>query len=493
MTSHDQAAVVTSPGTTAPRAARRASIALGVIVTCQLMVALDGNIVNIAVPKIQKDLGFSSAGLAWVFSAFSLAFGGLLLLGGKLSDMLGRRRMFVTGLTLVVLASLLGGIAFDPGVLIAARAAQGVGFAISAPAALSLLVVTFAEGPERNRALGVFSTVAGLGITLGLILGGLLTTASWRLVFFVNVPIGIGTILLSRPYLNETPRHPSPLDLFGALTSALGMTALVYGFIHTSDAGWSDAVTLASFAVGVVLLAAFVAIESRVSRPILPLRLLAVASRSGAYTTFLLLLASMGGSYFLLSLYVQDALGFGPFKAGLAFLPMAVAQFLTARNAPKLIAKYGPRPVLLTGIVLMMVDSGWLTLMTADTGYFAGLFGPLLLLGAGLGLAFVPLNMTVMAGLAPRDTGSASGLLQSLQQIGLSVGVAILATIYSTTLRDHPPGPGTGARARDALADGLSSAVVAAAAFAVAALLIAFITVRPKPPAPAPAAEKAVS
>jgi MFS family permease len=354
--------------------------------------------------------------------------------------------------------------------------------------------VTFAEGPERNRALGVFSTVAGLGITLGLILGGLLTTASWRLVFFVNVPIGIGTILLSRPYLSETPRHPSRLDLFGALTSTLGMTALVYGFIHTSDAGWSDAVTLVFFAVGMVLLAAFVAIEARVSQPILPLRLLAVGSRAGAYSAFLLLLASMGGSYFLLSLYVQDALGFGPLKAGLAFLPMAIAQFLTARNAPKLIAKYGPRPILLTGVALMVVDSAWLTLMTADTGYLAGLFGPILLLGAGLGLAFVPLNMTVMAGLAPRDTGSASGLLQSLQQMGLSVGVAILATIYSTTLRDHRPEPGSG---QQALADGLSSAVVAAAAFAAVALLIAFIAVRPKPPAPAsaptPAVEKAES
>ncbi|MEU7839047.1 MULTISPECIES: MFS transporter [unclassified Nonomuraea] len=476
MTSHDQA--IADP--VARRAARRASIALGVIVTCQLMVALDGNIVNIALPRIQKDLGFSPSGLAWVFSAYSLAFGGLLLLGGKLSDILGRRRMFVAGLTVVVLASLLGGIAFHPGLLIAARAAQGVGFALAAPAALSLLVVTFAEGPERNRALAVFSTVAGLGITLGLILGGLLTTVSWRLVFFVNIPIGIGAVLLARPYLSETPRHPARLDVFGALASTLGMTALVYGFIHASPAGWGDPVTLSSLVAGVVLLGGFVAIEARVKQPILPLRLLAVRPRAGAYGAFLLLLASMGGSYFLLSLFVQDALGFGPLVAGLAFLPMAVAQFLTARNAPKLIMRYGPRPVLLTGAALMVIDSAWLTQVSGETGYFAGLFGPILLLGAGLGLAFVPLNVTVMAGLEPRDTGSASGLLQSLQQMGLSVGVAVLATIYSSVLRDHPAGPVTSAQA-----DGLSTAVVAAVVCAAAALLIALVTIR-QPPAPKP-------
>jgi EmrB/QacA subfamily drug resistance transporter len=474
MTSRKQQPTVTpavpAPPTEPPngRSPRRTAIALAVIVTCQLMVALDGNIVNIALPKIQADLQFSSAGLAWVFSAYALAFGGLLL-GGRAADILGRRRMFVIGLTVVILASLLGGIAPSPGLLIAARALQGVGFAFAAPAALSLLATTFKEGPERNRALGAFSMVAGLGITLGLILGGLLTMASWRQVFFVNIPIGLVTALLAKPYLAETERHPARFDIPGALTSTLGMTAVVYGFIHASTAGWGDTLTVASFVVGVVVLAAFGLIEARTVQPLLPLRVLAERVRTGAYLNFLLLLATMGGTYFLLSLFVQQALGFSPLVAGLAFLPMAAAQFTATRTAPKLIPKFGAKPVLTVGVVLMLADSVWLTRLTPSTGYALGLLAPLVFLGAGLGFAFVPLNITILAGLPRQDIGAASGLLQALQQVGLSLGVAILATIHESALLAGKP-----------QATGIADAVIAAVAFAVVALLLCLLMIKQK-------------
>ncbi|MFJ1754067.1 MFS transporter [Kitasatospora sp. NPDC088134] len=485
MTTHDQSPPVAGPPldppaqqfpsasspATPPPAAKAGALALAVIVTCQLMVAVDGNIVNIALPRIQSGLGFSPGGLAWVFSAYSLAFGGLLLLGGRTSDVLGRRRMFVWGLLTVVAASLLGGLAPNAGVLIAARALQGIGFAFAAPAALSLIAVTFAEGPERNRALGVFSTVAGLGITLGLILGGLLTTLSWRLVFFVNVPIGLAAVLLAYRQLPETAKHPGRPDVLGALTSTAGSTAVVYGLIHASSAGWGSAATVTALVGGALLLVAFVLSQAKVARPLIPLSLFAVRNRSAAYAVFLLLFAAMGGTYFLLSLYVQDGLGLHPLTAGLAFLPLALAQFAAARNAAKLIPRFGAKALIVTGAALLLADSLWLAATGPESGYWDGLFGPLVLLGAGLGLGFVPLNMTILSGLAPKETGAASGLLQAVQQIGLSLGVAVLVTVYGRALHGaaHP--------GRPELAHGLATAVTAAAAFSGLAVLIALFVI----------------
>jgi EmrB/QacA subfamily drug resistance transporter len=458
---------------------RRMAIALAIIVTCQLMVSVDSNVVNIALPKIQSGLGFSPIALAWVFSAYSLAYGGLLLLGGRASDILGRRRMFMWGLGLVVVASILGGIAPNEGLLIAARALQGVGFAFSGPAALSLIAATFPEGPKRAHALGVFSMVTGFGITLGLILGGVLTMVSWRLVFFINVPIGLATILLARPFLTETERHPGRFDFVGALTSTVGMVGIVYGFTHASTAGWTDAGTLVAFAVGVVLLAVFAFIERRAEQPIMPLRLLSQRVRSGAYLAFVFLMAAMAGVYILLSLFVQNALGFSPLVAGLSFLPMAIVQFFAARSAPKLIPRFGLKPVLIAGVGLMLVEALWLTTTSGSGTYFTDLLGPFILLGGGLSLAFVPLNMTVLGGLPRKDTGAASGLLQAAQQIGLSLGVAILTTIYQTTLANSPGQP-----IHDALAHSLAKAVIAAAVFSACALLIALFVIKyPKPAA----------
>ncbi|MFD9547280.1 MFS transporter [Nocardia salmonicida] len=453
---------------------RRLSIVLGVIVTCQLMVAVDSNVVNIALPAIRSGLGMSESALAWVFSAYSLAYGGLLLLGGRASDLLGRRRMFVWGLGLVVAASILGGLAPDPSLLIAARALQGVGFAFAGPAALSMIAATFAEGPERTRALGAFSMVTGFGITLGLILGGILTTVSWHLVFFVNVPIGVLTIVLALRYLTETERHTGTFDLLGAILSTLGMVGVAYGLTHGSD-GWTGPGTLVPIVVGIVLIAVFVCIERRADHPIMPLRLLGGPVRAGAYLTFVLLMAAMAGTYILLSLYIQEALGFSPLIAGIAFLPMASVQFGVAKSAPTLIARFGRKQVLLAGVVLMMLEAIWLTTTHETTNYVTGVLGPFVLLGAGLSLAFVTLNMTVLGGLEPRDMGAASGLLQATQQIGLSLGVAILTTIYQSA-RAERARETTGTD--DILAHGLSTAVIAAVIFTAAALLISLFVVK---------------
>ncbi|MGW4123924.1 MFS transporter [Nocardia sp. NPDC004711] len=455
---------------------RRLAITLGVIVTCQLMVSVDSNVVNIALPEIQSGLGMSAQALAWVFSAYSLAYGGLLLLGGRASDILGRRCMFVWGLSLVVIASILGGIAPNQGLLIAARALQGVGFAFAGPAALSLIAATFAEGPHRTRALGVFSMVTGFGITLGLILGGVLTTLSWRLVFFINVPIGIVTVVLAQLYLTETDKHPGRFDLLGAIVSTGGMVGIVYGLTRASTAGWGDALAWTAFAGGLILLAIFVFIERHAEQPIVPLRLLGQRVRAGAYLSFVLLMVSMGGTYILLSLYVQNALAFSSWQAGLAFLPMAVVQFFTARRAPKLIARFRRKPVLVTGVTLMGLEALWLTTTTASSTYLTGILGPFILLGAGLSLAFVTLNITVLGGLQPRDMGAASGLLQATQQIGLSLGVAILTTIYQSSQHSR--------HGHEALAHGLSTAVIAAVVACAIALLVS-VSVMHKQPATA--------
>ncbi|WP_242419563.1 MFS transporter, partial [Frankia sp. CpI1-P] len=267
------------------------------------MVIIDATIVNIALARIQSSLHFSASSLAWVQSAYSLAFGGLLLLGGRAGDVFGRLRLFIGGLALFTLAS-----------LAAARAAQGVGAALAAPASLALLATTFTEGPERRRALGVFSMIAGLGLTLGLILGGLLTTASWRWVFVINVPVGIAVIALARPFLNETPRHPARFDVAGAIVSTAGMTSLVYGFIRAASEGWSDSLTVVTLAVGVVFLLGFLFVEARAEQPIMPLRLFAERLRAGAYTNMLLMSAAMGSFFFFLSIFLQKVLDLSPLR-----------------------------------------------------------------------------------------------------------------------------------------------------------------------------------
>ncbi len=327
-------------GATTGTPARRPGVVLAVILITQLMVILDGTVVNIAMPHIQQALHFSPSSLSWVQNAYALAFGGLLLLGARAGDLLGRRRVFITGISVFTLASLLGGLAPNAELLLAARVLQGIGGAIAAPAALTLLMLTYREGPERMKALGYYSLVSSGGGSVGLVLGGMLTDwASWRWGLFVNVPIGIGLVFAARRVLTETEPETGRFDVAGALTSTLGITSLVYGFIRVADAGWTSAEVLVAFAAGVILLVSFVLIERRVSHPIVPLRLFRSADRSAAYLTMLLVVGTMFGMFFFLTQYLQGVLDLSPLAAGLAFLPLTGLLFTASRVVPRLVAR----------------------------------------------------------------------------------------------------------------------------------------------------------
>lgn len=447
----------------------RSGLSLAVLVTCQLMVVLDASVVFVAMPKIQHSLHFSNAGLSWVANAYGLAFGGLLLLGGRAGDILGRRRVFVAGIALFTLASLLGGLAPSAGLLLAARAAQGVGAALAAPSALALITTNFAEGPERNRALSIFSATSSGGASIGMIVGGMLTDwVSWRWVLIINVPVGIVVLFAAPMILAETERHRGRLDLAGAITAVGGVTSLVYGFIRAADHGWGDGVTVGSFVGGALLLAVFVAVEMRAQQPVVPLRLLADRARAGSYLNMLLLASAMFGMFFFVVQFLQNNQGYSPLQAGLGFLPMTVVLFTMARLAPRLIPRFGPRRMMLTGMPLIALGLLWLTRLSSSSGYVTGVFGPFVLFGLGAGLTFLPLTMSILSGVRPADSGAASGLLQTTQQVGGSVGLAVLATVYGTAARDG------------GLTHGVSVAFTAATAFIVVALAVAFLVIRPR-------------
>lgn len=470
----------------ARRAARRAAhptIALAVIVTCQLMLILDATIVNIALPNIQRSLHFSATSLSWVVSAYSLAFGGLLLLGGRSGDILGRRRNFMVGIGVFTVASLLGGFATSAGWLLATRAAQGIGAAIAAPSALSLLMTTFEEGPARTRALSIFSAVSAGGASIGLIAGGMLTDwASWRWVLFVNVPIGLAIIVLAPLFLDETERNPGRFDLLGALTSTLGVAGLVYGFIRASSEGWGERITVSSFVAAVALLVLFVVVELRASQPIVPLRLLANRNRAGGYTNMLILAATMYGTFFFITQFVQDVVGFSPVKAGFAFLPLSGAIFTVSRLVPRLLPRFGPKPLMVTGAVLITAGMVWLTRISENTGYLSGLIGPLVLFGIGAGLNFTPLTVMILSGVERQNAGAASGLLQAMQQVGGSLGVAILVTRFGIVSREttrHPLADANPtAQAHHVMAEAMGSAFALSAIFATLVLLVALFAIR---------------
>ncbi|MEU2420651.1 MFS transporter [Streptomyces sp. NPDC007851] len=424
-----------------PGAARRQGrpgIALTVIAACQLMVVLDATIVNIALPHIQDALKFSTTDLTWVVSAYTLTFGGLLLLGARAGDILGRRRVFMTGILLFTFASLLGGLAQEPWQLLAARALQGVGGAIASPTSLALITTTFPEGPERNRAFGVFAAVSAGGGAIGLLAGGMLTDwLDWRWVFFVNVPIGLLIVALTPQYINESERHPGRFDIAGALTSTLGMASLVYGFIRASEDGWRDGLTLGSFAASVVLLLSFVFIETRAKEPITPLRMFAERNRSGTYVIMLSLAAAMFGMFFYIVLFVQNVLGYSPIRAGLAFLPVTAAIAVGAGLSQRFLPVLGPKPFMMTGSALVVVGLVWQTFITPDSSYAGGVLGPMLVFGFGMGLNFVTATVTAVSGVAPHEAGAASGLLNAMQQVGGSLGLSILTTVFGTASKNE--------------------------------------------------------
>ncbi|MFE2680470.1 MFS transporter, partial [Streptomyces mirabilis] len=338
-----------------PRPARLGAV-LFVIVTAYLMVGVDSTVVNVALPDIQKDLHFSPTGLSWVLNAYTLTFGGLLLLGGRVGDIAGRRRTLTIGVLLFAGSSLLGGLATESAWLLTARALQGVGAALTAPSTLALITTNFPDGPRRHHALGIYASMAGIGASIGLVLGGMLTSwASWRWALLINVPIGIAVALALPRFVTETPRHAGRFDAAGALAGTAGMTSLVYAFIRVSEEGWSDTQALLGFSSAAALLVGFTLIESRADQPIMPLRLLASRNRAGGYAGVLLLPAGMFGAFYFLTLICQQILGYSPLRAGFAFLPMTLAMFTVVRFVPRLLARLGAKPVLLTGMALLVV------------------------------------------------------------------------------------------------------------------------------------------
>jgi EmrB/QacA subfamily drug resistance transporter len=439
------------------------------------MIILDLTVVNIALPSIAQGLHFSEPNLSWVLNAYTLTFGGLLLLGGRAGDILGRRRVFIAGIVLFTVASLAGGLATSAAWLLAARAAQGVGGAIASPAVLALIAASFSEGRERTRALSIYTAVAMGGGSLGLVLGGVITEwVSWRWVLFINVPIGIVVALTAPRFLPESERQPGRFDLVGALTSTAGMTALVYGFIQAASNGWSDWKGVAAFAAAVVLLGAFLLNESRARQPITPLRLFADRGRSGSYITRLLLVAGMFGMFYFLTQFVQEVLGFSPLVAGISFLPMTAALFGVSRLSPRLLARFGAKPLMVAGLLPAVAGMAWLSRIAPGTGYVAGVLGPMLLLGIGMGVAFVPLTMASLAGVRPQDSGAASSMVNVTQQVGGSLGLAILVTAFSTSVRNAGPAQAH----QQVIVHGMSTAFTLSAVFYVLALVIVLLVIR---------------
>jgi EmrB/QacA subfamily drug resistance transporter len=460
------------PGPTRRRG--RPGLALVIMLSAQLMIILDLTVVNIALPHIQTGLNFSAASLSWVLNAYTLTFGGLLLLGGRAGDILGRRRVFLAGIALFTLSSLAGGLATTDWMLLVARALQGVGGALASPAVLALVVGSFTEGRERTRALGIYSAVAMGGASLGLVLGGVITEwLSWRWVLFVNVPVGIVVLAVTPLFVTESARQPGRFDLTGAVTSTGGMTALVYAFIRAAASGWGDRVAVAAFAVAVVLLGLFLLTEARARQPITPLRLFADLGRSGSYLARLLLVAGMFGMFFFLTQFVQEILGFSPLAAGVAFLPLTLTVFGVSRAAPRLIPRFGGTRLMLAGMLPVIAGMAWLAQVSAGTSYLAGILGPMLLLGTGMGLVFVPLTAASLAGVAPADSGAASSMVNVMQQVGGSLGLAILVTVFGTAYRH------AGGGAHHALVHGVSAAFSVAALFDVAALLVIALSTGP--------------
>ena len=479
----------------ATAAPRRLGLALAVIATAQLMVVLDLNIVTVALPHIQAALHFSGSNLEWVVNAYAVAFGGLLLLGGRAGDLLERRRVFIAGLLVFSLASLLGGLATDQAWLITARAVQGAGAAMAAPTALSLLAVTFPEGPPRNRATAVYSAMAILGLVVGLIAGGVLVTyASWRWVMFINVPIGLVVAALATRALPRTGRRAGRFDLPGAITATAGIAALVYGLSNaatTSDgvSHWGDAKVVASLTSAAVLLAAFGMIESRSSDPLLPFRVLRSRDRSGAYLISLCVGTALLGMFFFLTLFIQDVWGYSALKTGVAYLPFVPVVLVMTVVAQQGVTRIGARPLYIGGTAAAAGGMFWQSRITEHSTYAGGMLGPVLVMGAGLGVLFVLSFLVGLTKVSENDAGVASSLVNVAQQVGGSIGLAIVGTVawsaVASSLRSQAAAAGghvsAAVRTRmydHALATGFSRGYLVSAGILVLALIIALVMIR---------------
>jgi EmrB/QacA subfamily drug resistance transporter len=454
------------------------NLALLLLAMTQFVIVIDASIVNIALPSIGRALHFSQTSLSWVVNAYTLTFGGFLLLGGRLADLMGRRRMFMAGLILFSLASLAGGLAQSEAWLITARAVQGLGGAIVSPAALSIITTTFAEGEERNRALGVWGAVAGAGGAAGVLLGGVLTSGlSWRWVLFVNVPIGLASALLAPRLLQESTAETDArdFDLPGAVTVTAGLALLVYATVDAVNVGWGSARTIGELAGSLVLLIAFLAIERTRRAPLMPFSIFRLRTLRGADAVALLIGMSLFSMFFFVSLYMQQVLHYSALRAGVSYLPLAVGIILSAGLASAGVTRFGFKPVLLTGMLFIAAGLLWFSKVPASGGTFAGdVLGPSLLAAIGLGLSFVPVTIAAVTGTQPREAGLASGLVNTAQQVGGALGLAILATVANSRtdalLR-------SGHHADLALTKGFDRAFLVGAGFAIAGAVLTAVLI----------------
>ncbi|MFC5452598.1 MFS transporter [Paenibacillus aestuarii] len=406
-------------------------IILAMIVASQLIMVLDGSILITALPEIGRTLQLSTAVLTWVQNAYILAFGGFLLLGARAGDIFGRRRTFSAGIALFSLASVMAGLAPSASLLLAARALQGLAAAMATPSALALLAVTFSEAKERVKAIAVYSAVSGAGGSVGLIVGGLLTDViSWRAGMFLNVPIGIALLLMVPRYMRETDMKKGRLDILGALTSVIGMTALAFGFVQAASVGWGSPEVWGSLALGGVSLAAFVQTETRAKEPITPLRLFASRMRSGAYLGRLLLLCGNYPIFFFVPQFLQNVLHFSSLEAGLGIMPFMAVQFAMMYAMPSLVARFGNVKVLISGLVIAITGTSWLSFISADSNFFPHLFFPLIVMGFGAGMIFQPFTILGLSNVEAEDAGAASGLVNVAHQTGSSLGLAVLIAVF---------------------------------------------------------------
>ena len=405
--------------------------ALILLAAVQFMVVLDASIVNVALPTIKNSLHFSQDDLQWVVNAYTLTFGGFLLLGGRAADLLGRRKVFMAGMALFAGASLAGGLAPSTGFLVGARAVQGLGAAIVSPAALAIVTTTFTEGTERNKALGIWGAVAGAGGAAGVLLGGILTSwLSWEWIFFVNVPIGALAIVLAPRLLRESRlAERTSIDVAGAATITGGLVVLVYGLVKTQQYGWGSARTIVTLALAVALVASFVAIELRRRDPLIRLGIFRNRSVTSSNAVGLLVGASLFSMFFFISLYLQQVLGYSAIKSGVSYLPLAISIIVAAGGASQLVTRLGPKPVLVAGLVLVSVGLLLFTRVSAHGSFASDVLLPSVIVAFGLGFSFVPLTISAVAGVAGSESGLASGLINTAQQVGGALGLAILSTI----------------------------------------------------------------
>src|SRR6188472_3189263 len=464
--------------------------ALALIVVAQFMVILDVAIVNVALPSIKSDLSFSQANLQWVISAYAIMFGGVLLLGGRLADVLGRRRLFVAGLALFTASSLLCGLAWSETSLIGFRAVQGLGGALLAPAALSLLMTTFAEGRERNLALGIYGAASGSGAAVGVLLGGILTSyLSWSWVFFINVPVGLAAIALTPLLLPEgraalAHRH---FDFPGAVSITAGLMLLVYATTRATTDGWGAPTTLGLFAAALALVIAFVLIELRSPSPLLPLRIFRLRTLVGANAAMAIVGGVAFSEFFLLTLYLQDVLHYSAVESGVAFSGFALSVVVSSNIAQAVVSRVGVRPTLTAGLLMSAASVAWLTRLPVDGRYFWDLFPAFVLGGIGMGLSFVPVTIASLTGVERSDAGVASGLINTSRQIGGAIGIAAISAVAATSTRNYISGhAGAALSPAAALDHGFQTGLYVLTALLVAAALVAVTAIRPAPAAAAP-------